>query len=86
MLKYNHFPPRWLDMLDAMIEKGKLNETSKLKVAQATEAYLQLLMKTFSRIRAEANCENDTRVSKNNCCSRKVHSTDSESLEKDDFF
>ena len=23
MLKYNHFPSRWLNVLDVMIEKGK---------------------------------------------------------------
>ena len=40
MLKHDHFQSRWFDTLDTMIEKGKGNETSKLRVAQATEVDL----------------------------------------------
>ena len=32
MIKHNHFPSRWLNVLDVMIEKGKGNKVNKLRV------------------------------------------------------
>ena len=53
LLKHNHFPSSSLDLLDAMIEKGKENKTNKLTVIQAIEVDLQLLMRMFSGMRIE---------------------------------
>ena len=46
-LKHKHYPKRWLDVLDVMIEKGKGSRINKLRVIQIVEADLQLLMRTF---------------------------------------
>ena len=51
IVKHNHFPSRWLDTLDAMIEKGKGNEVNKLRVTQLIEADLQLLMRMLLGLR-----------------------------------
>ena len=32
IIKHNHFPASWLDVLDTMIEKGKGNKINKLRV------------------------------------------------------
>ena len=32
IIKHKHYPARWLDMLDTMIEKGKGSLVSKLRV------------------------------------------------------
>ena len=47
MLKCNHFPSRQLDVLDAMIEKVKVNVINKLRNMQKIEVDLQLLMGMF---------------------------------------
>ena len=35
MIKHNHFPSMWSDVLDEMIEKGKGNEKSNLRVSRS---------------------------------------------------
>ena len=82
IMKHDHFPSRWLDVLDAMIEKGKRNKMNKLRATQTIKAYLQLIMRTFLGLRIAENYEHDDRTSKHNYGSRKGCSIDSASLEK----
>ena len=53
-----------------------------LGVAQVTEVDLKLLIRMLSGVGAEENYENDKRVSKSNCGSRKGCSIKSELLKK----
>ena len=69
--KRNHFPSRWLDALDMMIEKGKGNKTNKLRVTQMIEADLQLIMRIFLGLRVAKNYKNHDRTSKHDYGSRK---------------
>ena len=55
MIKHNHFPSRYLDMLDVMIEKGKGNKINKLRVMKIIEAYLQLLVRKVLGLRIVEN-------------------------------
>ena len=82
MIKLNHFPCRWLDILDIVIEKGKGNRIRKLRVTQKIEADLQLLMRIFLGFIIVSNYENDRRTSKHDCGSRKGNLIDSSLLEK----
>ena len=53
MLKCDHFPSIWLDVLDIILEEVKGNEINKLRTMQRIEADLQFLMRIFLRIRIE---------------------------------
>ena len=53
MLKCDHFPSSWLDVLEIILEKVKDNEINKLRTMQRIEADLQFLMRIFLRIRIE---------------------------------
>ena len=77
ILKHNYFPFSWLDVLDLMIEKRKYNKTDKLRKTYATHADLKLLMRMFLGIRTGENYENDARIPKLNCGSRKFYSIES---------
>ena len=55
----------------------------KLRVIQIIEVCLQTLMRTFLGSRMTENYENDVRISKHDCGSRKDHSIESALLEKD---
>ena len=63
IIKHNQIPARWLDVLDAMIEKGKGNKINKLRVMKIIEADLQLLMRMFLGLRIVDNHESDKRIS-----------------------
>ena len=82
MSKHKHYPKRWSDVLDVMIEKGKGSRINKLRVIQIVEADLQLLMRIFLGIWLESKLEEDERLSKPNYGSRKGFSIDSALLEK----
>ena len=66
IIKHNHFLSRWLDVLDMMIEKVKVNWINKLIVMQIIEADLQLLMRIFLGLRISDEYSNDRRTSKHN--------------------
>ena len=83
--KNGHFPKRWLDILDVMIEKGKGMVSGKLRVISLIEEGLQHIMRTHLGDKDEdkETIENDTRFSKTNCRSRKNYSIETALLEKD---
>ena len=66
ILKHKHYPNRWLDALDVMLEKGKGNMIKKLRSMQITEADLQLMMQMFLGLRVNEKIERDKRLSKHN--------------------
>ena len=82
IIKYNHFPFKWLDVLDVMIEKVKGNRINKLRDMKIIEAYLQLLMRIFLGLRISDNYKNDMIMSEHNYLSRKRFSINSALLEK----
>ena len=77
IIKHNHFPSRWLDALNVMVEKEKVNMTNELKITQIIEADFQLLMKFFLGLRIADDYENDRIMSKHNYGSRRGFSTHS---------
>ena len=82
MINHNHFPARWLDVLDAMIEKGKGNKINELRAMKIIEADFQLLMRMFLELRIVDNHEGDKRTSKLDHGYRKGCSIDFAILEK----
>ena len=82
IVKHQCYPKRWLDALDMMLEKGKGNLISKLRVIQIIEEDLQLLMRMFLKNRLEGKIEEDKRLSCHNHVSTKGYSIDSALLEK----
>ena len=82
IIKRGYFPKRWLDILDAMIGKGKGMLLGKLRIITLIEADLQYLMRIYLSNEEEENIEKDSRFSKANCGSRRNYSIESASLEK----
>ena len=80
--KHKHYPARWLDVIDTMIEKGKGSLVSKLRVIQIIEADMQLLIRIFIGSRIEKNIETDDRLSQHGYGSRKGFSIESALSEK----
>jgi hypothetical protein len=83
VIKYNHYPSRWLKVVDVMLEKGKGPRLKKLRILEMIEADLQLVMRVFLGIRMNDRIEMDSRVSKYNYGSRKGYSIENALLEKD---
>ena len=54
-----------------MIRKNKGNKINKLRVMQISEAYFQLLMRIFLRLRIKENYEDDEIILKYDYGSRK---------------
>ena len=81
MLKKNHYPPRLLNVLDAIIKKVKGNAINKISILHVIKEDLTFLMKIFLGIRIEENYENDKKISKHNYGSRESSSIESVSLE-----
>ena len=71
MLKYDHFPSRWLDVLDAMIEKCEGRKNNELGIMQIIEVKLKLTMREFLGMREEENYQNGARMSNHDCDFRK---------------
>ena len=45
LIKCNHYPSRWLKVVDVMLEKGKGARLKKLRILEMIEADLQLVMR-----------------------------------------
>ena len=82
VIKYNHYPSRWLKVVDVMLEKGKGPRLKKSRILEMIEADLQLVMRTCLGVRMDDRVETDSRVSKCNHGSRKGHSIENALLEK----
>ena len=57
MMQHQYYSKRWLDALDAMLEKGKRNLITKLRVIKVIEADFQLLMRMYLGIRVNEFAE-----------------------------
>ena len=82
LMKNGHFPKRWLDVLDVMIEKSKGMALGKLRIITLIEADLQCVMRMCLGDEDEEMIENDTRFSKANYGLRKNYSIETALLEK----
>ena len=82
IIKCNHYPRRWLKVVDVMIEKGKGPRINKLRTLEMIEANLQLVMRMFLGSRMNERIETDARMSKHNYGSRSGHSIKNVLLEK----
>ena len=47
IIKCDHYPERWLKVVDVMTDKGKEPKLGKLRITQLIETDLQLLMIIF---------------------------------------
>ena len=47
IIKFNHYPERWLKSVDVMIEKGKGPRITKLRTLEMAEEDMKFIMRTF---------------------------------------
>ena len=73
---------RCLKLLEICIEKGKGPRLGKHRNIQLIKGNLQLMMRMFLCFKDEEIIENDPRISKGNCGSRKFFSIESAIVEK----
>ena len=62
MIKYNHYPKRWLNVVDVMLEKGKRLRLKKLRMLEMIEAGFQLVMIMHLVSRINERVEPDDRI------------------------
>ena len=74
LIKNEHYPKRWLMMLDAMLGKGKGWIIGKLRIVTLIEADLQFRMRMKLGSKNKEIIEDDERFSKANYGSRKNYS------------
>ena len=82
VLKHNHYPHRWLKVVDAMLVKGKGLRLKNPKMLKMIETDLQLVMRTHLGSRMNERVDSDNRASKRNCGSSKRCSIENALLEK----
>ena len=71
ILKHNHHPKRWLDLVDEILEKGKGQNVNRLRILELIEAETKLLMRTFLGVRIDEEHTMNKRWSKYNYGSKK---------------
>ena len=64
MIKFDHFPERWLKVVDAMTEKRKGPRAKKLRMLKIKESDAQLIMRMFFGNRMENKVKEEKRLSK----------------------
>ena len=82
IIKHNHYPSRWLKVVDVMLEKEKGPRLKKLRMLEMIEADLQFSIRMFLGTRMNERVESDVRLSKCDYGSRKGCSIENVLLEK----
>ena len=59
IIKFNHYPERWLKKIDVIIEKGKGPRIKKIRILEMIEVGVQQIMRIFFGNRMNNNVEED---------------------------